>query len=207
MKKIRNWMLAITALFIAGSASAQYRPPLSIDANWSIAQPLGSLKDYSNNTSLRGWGAGVQYMLNGQLAVGLRTGYQDFYERSPRAVYSDPKQGDVSAVQTRTLQVIPIQATVSYTFLKQDQPVLPYAMVGVGTAHMRYEKYWGEFVEADKSWQFLVSPEIGINIPFGKASPLMFNVNARYNYSPYKMGDITSFNTIQGNIGLKLHLN
>lgn len=207
MKKIRNWMLAIAALLIGGSASAQYRPPLSIDANWSISQPLGSLKDYADKTSLRGWGAGVQYMLNGQLAVGLRSGYQDFYERVPRAVYHDPSQGDVSAVQTRTLQVVPIQATVSYTFLKQDQPVLPYAMVGVGAAHFKYEKYWGEFVESDKSWQFLVSPEIGINIPFGKASPLMFNVNARYNYAPYKLGEITSFNTIQGNIGLKLHLN
>lgn len=206
MKKIRIWILLLMGCVASEAVSAQFRPPLSVDANYSIAQPLGSVKDYTNKTSFRGWGAGIQYMLNDQWAVGIRSGYQDFYERLPRAIYHD-QQGDVSAVQTRTLQVIPIQATVSYSFLKQDQPVLPYVMLGVGTAHMQYEKYWGEFVEEDGSWRFLVSPEAGINVPFGKASPLMFNVNVRYNYAPYKMGDITSFNTIQGNIGLKLHLN
>ncbi|RFS19717.1 hypothetical protein DVR12_21710 [Chitinophaga silvatica] len=207
MKKIRIWMLIFAGCFATKAVSAQFRPPLSVDANYSITQPLGSLKDYTNKTSFRGWGAGIQYMLNDQWAVGVRSGYQDFYERIPRAVYHDPQQGDISAVQTRTLQVVPIQATVSYSFLKQDKPVIPYAMVGIGTAQMKYEKYWGEFVEEDNSWRFLLSPEVGINVPFGKASPLMFNANVRYNYAPYNVGDITSFNTIQGNIGLKLHLN
>ncbi|MEZ2441074.1 outer membrane beta-barrel protein [Chitinophaga sp. RCC_12] len=206
MKKIRNWILIFAGCFAAQAVSAQVRPPLSVDVNYSIAQPLGSLKDYSDKTSFRGWSAGLQYQLNNQWSVGLRSGFQDFYERLPRAVYPD-KQGDVSAVQSRTLQVIPIQATVSYAFTKPSAAVIPYATVGVGTANMNYEKYWGEFVEKDNSWQFLVSPEIGINVPFGKASPLMFNANVRYNYAPYKYGDITNYNTVQGNIGLKFSLN
>ncbi|MFY0254032.1 outer membrane beta-barrel protein [Chitinophaga sp. 30R24] len=205
MKKIRNWILILAGCLTVQAANAQIRPPLSIDGNYAIGTPLGSLKDYSNKTSFRGWGAGIQYMFNDQWAVGLRSGYQDFYQRLPRAVYHDA-QGDVSAVQTRTLEVIPIQATVSYSFLKQDMPVLPYLMVGVGTAHMNYEKYWGQFVDKDGSWQFLVSPEIGINVPFGKGSPLMFNANARYNYAPYSYGDISNFSSFQWNVGLKLHI-
>ncbi|PSL47762.1 outer membrane protein with beta-barrel domain [Chitinophaga niastensis] len=206
MKKIRNWILIFAGCMAAQTVSAQVRPPLSVDINYSIAQPLGSLKDYSDKTSFRGWSAGLQYMLNNQLSVGIRTGFQDFYQKLPRAVYPD-KMGDVSAVQTRTLQVIPIQATVGYAFTKPDKAIIPYASVGIGAANMNYEKYWGEFVEKNNSWQFMVSPEIGINVPFGKASPVMFNANVRYNYAPYSYSDITGFNSVQGNIGLKFHLN
>ncbi|MCW3467369.1 porin family protein [Chitinophaga nivalis] len=204
MKKIKNWIMIFAGCFAAQAVSAQYRPPLSVDINYSIAQPLGSLKDYSNKTSFRGWSAGLQYMLNDQLSVGIRSGFQDFYERLPRAVYPD-KSGAVSAVQSRTLQTIPIQATVGYAFTKPDKAVIPYANLGIGAANMNYEKYWGEFVEKDNSWQFLISPEIGINVPLGQASPVMFNAGIRYNYSPYKYNDITSYNTIQGNIGVKYH--
>jgi hypothetical protein len=206
MKKIRNWILIFAGCITAQAVSAQSRPPLSVDINYSIAQPLGSLKDYSDKTSFRGWSAGLQYMLNDQWSVGVRSGFQDFYQQLPRAVYPD-KQGDVSAVQSRTLQVIPIQATVGYAFTKPDKAVIPYARLGVGTANMNYEKYWGEFVEKNNSWQFLVSPEVGINVPFGKYSPLLFNASVRYNYAPYKYQEITSFNSVQGNIGLRFHIN
>jgi hypothetical protein len=206
MKKILNWMLILAGCMAVQAASAQSRPPLSVDVNYSIAQPLGSLKDYSNKTSFRGWSAGLQYMLNDRLSVGIRTGFQDYYQKLPRAVYPD-KSGDVSAVQTRTLQVIPVQATIGYSFTSPASVVIPYGSLGIGAASMNYEKYWGEFVEKNNSWQFMVSPEIGINVPFGKYSPVMFNANVRYNYAPYKYQDITSYNSIQGNIGLKFHLN
>ncbi|CAL1519900.1 outer membrane beta-barrel protein [Chitinophaga sp. MM2321] len=206
MKKIKNWILIFAGCIAAQAVSAQSRPPLSVDVNYSIAQPLGSLKDYSNKTSFRGWSAGLQYMLNDQLSVGIRTGFQDYYERLPRALYPD-KTGDVSAVQSRTLQSIPVQATISYAFTKPGSTVIPYGNLGVGAANMNYEKYWGQFVEKNNSWQFMVSPEVGINVPFGKYSPVMFNANVRYNYSPYKYNEITNFNSVQGNIGFKFHLN
>nr|WP_295864485.1 outer membrane beta-barrel protein [uncultured Chitinophaga sp.] len=205
MKKIKNWLLIFAGCIAAQAVSAQSRPPLSIDINYSIAQPLGSLKDYTDKTSFRGWSAGLSYMLNDRLSVGVRSGYQDFYERIPRAVYPD-KQGDVSAVQSRTLQVIPLQATVGYAFTPATSPVIPYGVLGVGAANMNYEKYWGEFVEKKNSWQFMVSPEVGINVPFGRYSPVMFNANVRYNYSPYKYNDITNYNTVQANVGIKVHI-
>ncbi|WP_343743741.1 outer membrane beta-barrel protein [Chitinophaga sp.] len=205
MKKIKNWLLIFAGCITAQAVSAQSRPPLSIDLNYSIAQPFGSVKDYANKTSFRGWSAGLSYMLNDRLSVGVRSGFQDFYERLPRAVYPD-KQGDVSAVQSRTLQVIPLQATVGYAFTPATSAVIPYGVLGIGAANMNYEKYWGEFVDKKNSWQFMVSPEVGINVPFGRYSPVMFNANVRYNYAPYKFNEITSFNSIQGNIGIKVHI-
>ncbi|MGE7777073.1 outer membrane beta-barrel protein [Chitinophaga sp. NPDC101104] len=206
MKSIKTIIMGL-ALIAGGAvaAHAQSRPPLSVNVNYSIAQQLGSLKDYADKTSFRGWNVGVQYHLNDQLAVGLKTGFGDFYERVPRAVY--PGKGeDISAVQTRTLQTIPILATAQYTFTKPDAAVLPYAGLGIGTANMNYEKYWGEFVEKENKWAFQVSPEVGVNVPFGKYSPFMFNASVQYNYAPYKQFEIKNFNTVQANIGLKFHI-
>jgi len=51
---VRIWILAIAACLAVQAASAQVRPPLSFNFNYSIAQPLGSVKDYSDKTSFRG---------------------------------------------------------------------------------------------------------------------------------------------------------
>ncbi|ASZ14262.1 porin family protein [Chitinophaga pendula] len=206
MKSIKNWILLLAGCLGMQAATAQVRSPLSVQVDYSIAQPLGSLKDYANKTSFRGWRAGLQYSLNDRFSVGLRTGYQDYYERLPRAVYPD-KSGDISAVQTRTLQVIPILATAQYQLTKPESAVIPYVGIGIGGAHLNYEKYWGQFVEQEKKWAFQVAPEVGVNIPFGRTSPLLFNASVQYNYSPYNVGEITSFNAVQANVGLRLHIN
>ncbi|MBO9151203.1 outer membrane beta-barrel protein [Chitinophaga sp. GCM10012297] len=206
MKSIKTIILVlIGSLGVSGAFAQSSRPPLSLNLNYSIAQPLGSLSDYAKNTSFRGWQIGLQYALNDRLALGLKTGFSDFYERVPRAVY--PGKGeDVSAMQTHTLQTIPILATVQYTLASPEARVMPYAGLGVGTANMNYEKYWGEFVEKENKWAFQVSPELGVNVPFGKYSPVMLNANVQYNYAPFKVNEISNFNSIQANIGVKFHI-
>jgi hypothetical protein len=206
MKSIKLWILLMVASLGVQSAFSQVRSPLSINVDYSIAQPLGSLKNYTDKTSFRGWRAGIQYQLNDQLSVGIRSGFQEFYQRLPRAVYSD-KGTDISAVQTRTLQATPILATIHYQLTKPDAAVIPYVGLGVGTVNMLYNKYYGQFTDRYNSWQFAASPEIGINIPFGKGSPLLFNASVQYSYSPYKQQEITSYNVLQANVGLRFHIN
>jgi outer membrane protein W len=202
---MKSIIFFLAAFLGVQSAFAQIRSPLSIDAEYSIAQPLGSLKDYTNKTSFRGWRIGMQYQLNDQLAVGLRSGYQEFYQRVPRAVYH-VDGSDVSAVQTRTLQVTPVLATIQYQLVKPDKAVIPYIGLGVGGASFVFNKYYGEFSDDHNSWQFLVSPEVGINIPFGKGSPVLFNASIQYSYSPYKWEDVTNYNAVQANVGLRIHI-
>jgi outer membrane protein W len=206
MKSIKRWILVMIAFMGVQTGFAQVRSPLSINVDYAVAQPFGSVKNYADKTSFRGWRAGIQYQLNDQLSVGLRSGFQEFYERLPRAVYSS-KGGDISAVQTRSLQVTPILATVHYQLTKPDAAVIPYVGIGVGAANMLYNKYWGEFTDRYNSWQFAASPEVGINIPFGKGSPLLFNASVQYTYSPYKQQEITSYNVVQANVGLRVHIN
>lgn len=187
------------------TAVAQSRPPLSIQANYAVSQPLGSLSDYASKTSGRGWNINLQYALNDRFSVGAKVGFADFYERFPREVYHGEGE-DISAVQTHTLQTIPVMASVQYAFAAPDARIIPYAGLSIGGANMNYEKYWGEFVERNSKWAFQVNPELGINVPFGKYSPVMLNANVQYNYAGYKYNEISNFNTVQGNIGLKFHI-
>jgi hypothetical protein len=205
MKSIKAIILILAGSLGVHVASAQSRPPVSFQLNYSITQPFGSLSDYAEGTSFRGWNAGFQYSLNDRLSLGAKVGFADFYERVPRAVYHGSGE-DISAVQTRTLQTIPIMAAAQYAFAAPDAKVIPYAGLGIGVASMSYEKYWGEFVEKENKWAFQVSPELGINVPFGKYSPVMFNANVQYNYAAYKYNEISNFNTLQANIGLKFHI-
>ncbi len=60
MKSMKLWILTMIAFLGVQSAFAQVRSPLSINVDYSIGQPLGSLKDYTDKTSFRGWRAGIQ---------------------------------------------------------------------------------------------------------------------------------------------------
>lgn len=205
MKSIKVIILILAGSLGVHSAMAQSRPPLSFQLNYSITQPFGSLSDYADNTSFRGWNAGFQYALNDRFSLGAKIGFADFYERIPRAVY--PGKGeDISAVQTHTLQTIPIMASAQYAFAGPDARVIPYAGLAAGMANMNYEKFWGEFVEKHNKWAFQVSPELGVNVPFGKYSPVMLNANVQYNYAAYKYNEISNFNSLQANVGLKFHI-
>lgn len=179
---------------------------LWINLNYALSQPLGSLKNYTGKTSFNGWRASLLYQLNPKWAVGLGSGFYDYYERIPRKIYSD-KNSAISAVQTHTLQLIPIQPTLLY-FPKGNvgKGIHPYVGLGIGVTDVNYKNYWGEFVDKENSIAFSASPMAGIRIPFSETSPLQFNADVRYNFIPYNRNDIQTIHTIGANVGLSINL-
>lgn len=180
-------------------------PRLSLNLNYGISQPLGSLKDYTDKTSLTGWNVSLLYQINPQLAAGLGVGYYNYYEKIPRKVYED-KTTAVSAVQSHTLQLVPVQPTIIYTPHGEKPGVRPYVGLGIGVTDVNYEKYWGEFADSQNKIAFSVSPMAGVHIPFSQTSPIALNAGVRYNYVPYSHNEIKNISTIEGNIGLSIHL-
>src|SRR5687767_4551384 len=74
---------------------------LQLDLNYSISIPSGSFKeDAVDKASFRGFTANLLYNINDHISVGFGTGYQDFYQKYPRAVYKLQEGGEVSAVLT-----------------------------------------------------------------------------------------------------------
>src|SRR6266540_1078215 len=107
-------IIIITGLLIAAvkpfSVQAQERE-LQFDINYNISIPGGSFKtDAVDKTSFRGWTANLLYNVTDKISIGLGTGFQDFYQKFPRAVYKLQEGGEVSAVITNSIQTIPILA-------------------------------------------------------------------------------------------------
>lgn len=185
--------------------SRQGPSKLVLNLNYGISLPLGDLHQYVNKPSFNGWNAALLYQINPKIAAGLGFGFYDFYQKLPREVYGD-KNSAISAVQTHTLQYIPIQPTVVYTPNGNKGAVQPYVGLGIGGALVNYNKYWGEFGDKDNKFAFSVTPMAGIHIPFGKTSPLKLNVGVKYNYIPYTNDEIHNLSAVEGNVGLSLHL-
>lgn len=178
---------------------------LHINLNYAATQPFGSLKNYADNTSFNGWRASILYQVNPNWMMGLGSGFYDYYERLPRKVYQGHNSA-ISAVQTHTMQLIPIQPTVLYFPGKKDRKIKPYIGLGIGITDVIYKNYWGEFVEKDNNIAFSASPMVGVRIPFSETSPLQFNADVRYNFIKYNKHDMETINTVGVNVGLSINI-
>lgn len=203
----------LIALLIGGMVGAALLPAaaraqmgaVKLNVNYTVSSPLGDLKDFISNTSYRGWTASVLYGVSDKFSVGLGTGYQDFYEKYPRANYKLSTGEDVSAVVSNSLQTIPILATAQYNFLP-NATVQPYVQVGVGGNLVLYRQFLGEFGSDDTKFGFAARPEAGLFIPFRKGGPSGISVNAAYNYMPFSSFGIDGFDSWGAGIGVKFPL-
>jgi outer membrane protein W len=205
-KQLSSGMLLIVSLLLLTAvpftAKSQERE-LQLDVNYAIGIPAGSFKsDLVDKTSARGWTANLMYNATNKLSVGLGFGFQDFYQKYPRAVYKLEEGGEVSAVLTNSIQTIPLLAQVQYRFLP-GKTVQPYVGIGVGGNMIVYDQYLGEFENSKSSFKFAARPEAGVFIPFRREGPAGLHVFGAYNYMPYNTNGIDNLNNWGAGIGVK----
>jgi opacity protein-like surface antigen len=206
--QFRTAMLLITSLFLLAlipfNSKAQERR-LQLDLNYAVGIPGNSFKnDAIEKTSARGWTANLLYNINPHISVGVGTGFQDFYQKYPRAVYK-VNGGDVSAVLTNSIQTVPILAQFQYRLLP-GKTVQPYVGVGVGGNIIMYDQYLGEFDNSKSSFKFAARPEAGLFVPFRKDGPAGIHLFGAYNYMPYKMDGVENLSNWGAGIGVKFPL-
>ena len=207
--QLRMAMLLVTSLlFLAVSpftSKAQERV-MQLDLNYGIGIPSGSFtSDAVDKASFRGWTANLLYNITPHISVGVGTGFQDFYQKYPRAVYKLAEGGEVSAVVSNSIQTIPILAEFQYRFLPGNI-VQPYVGVGVGGNMVVFDQYLGEFDNSKSSFKFAARPEAGVFIPFRKDGPAGVHLFGAYNYMPYNMDGIDNLNNWGAGIGVKFPL-
>src|SRR5690242_18768436 len=111
MKQFRIILVAAVLLTMGATAVHAQSGQLRLDLNYNYSLPLGSFKnDLISDGSGRGFTAALQYGINNKWAAGLGVGYQDYYQKYPRAVYQLDKTQSVSAVLSNSIQVTPIVA-------------------------------------------------------------------------------------------------
>ncbi|HEU4904101.1 MAG TPA: outer membrane beta-barrel protein [Flavisolibacter sp.] len=204
--KRRTIYFLFAALFVGVAAQAQFKGKTQLDIQLNAALPTGSLKNAVSDMSLRGLKANILYGIDDQLAVGLGTGFQDFYQKYPRQLFKLSDGSDLSAVRSFSIQTIPILAEAKWSFTP-EAAIQPYAALGIGGNLINYNDYVGEFtLEQKTKFGFAARPEAGVYIPFRKGGESGFTVGASYNIMPFKSDAVNNLNHIGIHAGFALPL-
>ena len=194
--------LATVMLFFGTAAQAQREGLAKMDIQLNAAIPTGSLKETITETSLRGAQASVLYGITNQIAIGLGTGFQDFYQKYPRQLYKLSNGGDLSAVRSFSIQTIPLLVQGKYQF-SPGATVQPYAALGVGGNFINYNDYVGQFsLEQKAKFGFAARPEAGLFVPFSKDGETGFTLGASYNLMPFRNNQFNNLNSIGIHAGI-----
>ncbi|HWB26633.1 MAG TPA: outer membrane beta-barrel protein [Chitinophagaceae bacterium] len=197
----------IIATLVLGAVSATGRAQkgdvkFNLDYNYSM--PMGNFKNnIISNASPRGGTGEIMYSLSNKVAIGGLAGYQDYYQKYPRALYKTGPNETTSAVLTNSIQSIPVMAKVNYMPLgSSGAPVQPYLSGAAGFTFIGFKQYLGEFGSSDNAVSFAAKAGAGVFIPFGKLSAAGVSVGADYNYVPYNKNGFGSLNSLNVHAGV-----
>ncbi len=203
MKKILN-IAAVTIFLLVTSATVHaQKGDVKFNLNYNYSMPMGNFKDnIISNSSPRGGTGEIIYNFSSKLAIGGAFGYQDYYQKYPRAVYKTGPNETTSAVLSNSIQTVPVMAKLTYSPAGNGGAVQPYLSGGAGAAFVDFKQYLGEFGSATNSVSFVAQAGAGVFIPFGKLSAAGLRLGADYNYVPYNKDGFGALNTLDVHAGV-----
>ncbi|HUZ58396.1 MAG TPA: outer membrane beta-barrel protein [Hanamia sp.] len=205
MKKIKIIIAALGIICFSQSANAQ-KGTFKLDLNYNYSLPISGFKsDLISDNSPRGFMGGLMYSFNDKLSAGLGFGFQDYYQKYPRALYPISKSQEVSAVLSNSIQTTPVILEAKYfplsaSFLK------PYVSVGAGANIIDFNQYLGEFGSGQTSVGFRAQGGLGVMIPFTKFSSSGINVGATYDYASYHKFGYNDLSSVNFQAGVTINL-
>lgn len=195
-------IVLLLMLSLAGIVKVNAQQGLTkVEVNYSAAFPTSSFKDLISDGSFRGIDLKILHNINDKIAVGLTTGFQDFYQKYPRAVYKLNDGSDVSALVSNSVQTVPLLATFHYNFSPQ-QRLQPFVGAGVGGDIVLYRQYLGEFGNSKNSFAFQAQPRVGLYFPFREGGTTGLTLSGYYNIIPFKYNGTTNLNSFGVSLGI-----
>ncbi len=175
-----------------------------VTLRYGVAQPLGGLSDYIDQTGTRNFALAGEWVRPGNLSYGAQYSTNSFKKRLPRQLYTFGDGADVSAVQTRTVSIQSLVATGKYHFAGVNARTRPYVQVGLGAALVDYGLYWGNLAdEANGSTvHFTAQIAAGSRFLFGREGHWGADVQAGYQYVPYARSGISTVASAGASVGL-----
>ncbi|MVM36155.1 hypothetical protein GO755_39450 [Spirosoma sp. HMF4905] len=171
MKRI---IAVIALLGLTTSAWAQYKNEytpessiydryvtFNISARYGVAFPMGGQQGYIDKISPTNLALDAEWLFPQRFSIGLKTGYQYTHQRLPRQVYQYDDQS-ISAVQTRTLSMIPAMVSLSYYFADNSAAIRPYVQMAGGGAFVDYTNYFGPLADQKSGFKGAIAPAIGL---------------------------------------------
>jgi hypothetical protein len=206
MKNLKTILIAASLCMLLPVKTKAQKRTTQFNLNYNYSIPTGAFKsDLVSDNSPRGGRGSILYFFNNRFAAGLESGYQDYYQKYPRSVYSLGKSQDVSAVITNSIQTIPFIVKAKY-FPLAASGIRPYVSVGAGGNLIDFKQYLGEFGSQSSSVGFLAQGGVGIMVPFGRFSRSGLNIGASYDYAPYTKYNYHNLNSlnVQGGVVFSL---
>lgn len=203
MKRILLCGLAALTLVVGlcDDASAARRVSYKGDNVWlitySVGVPFEDTKDYVAQTSWLGFSIEGRQFVNGTTTVGISAGWQTLDERA----YRTSQLGSATTVtgtQYRYQNVFPALATAHLYFGSPETAKL-YVGGGVGAYWIERRTEVGLYAFTEKNWHFGVAPEVGLVMPSGSTSWVVF---ARYHYA-FEAGDQAAQQWLTIQVGLQ----
>lgn len=177
--------------------------------NYQMSIPLGSSRDFVSKASFEGININWAYFVTNHLTVGVDLTYNNYHQKIGQQIYRPNDFTAINAAQYRYTQVFPLKAQVKY-FFTPNRFIKTYAGLGIGALSAGEHTIIQDIDIWNNNWGFLVSPEIGMLIPFGRDAMWGANVTAGYNYSTNssKYGNINIDNrqAFYFNVGLYIAL-
>ncbi len=151
----------------------------NIAARYGVSMPLGGQKGYIDKASPTNLAIEGEWLFPQRFSIGIKTGYQYTNQRVPRQVYQYDNQS-ISAVQTRTLSIIPAMASLSYYFAGNADAIRPYIQMAGGGAYVDYTNYFGPLADQKSGFKGAIAPAIGLKYYGKREQGLGAEIQAQY---------------------------
>ncbi|GAB2603944.1 hypothetical protein [Spirosoma areae] len=155
----------------------------NISARYGVSLPMGGQKGYIDKISPTNVGLEGEWLFPQRFSLGMKTGYQYTQQRLGRQVYtysSSAADQSISAVQTRTLSIIPVMASVSYYFATNAAAIRPYVQLAGGGAYIDYTNFFGTLGDQQSGFKGAIAPAVGLKVYGGRERGLGAEVQAQY---------------------------
>lgn len=170
----------------------------SIEYNASF--PLGEFSDFISKPGYRGWSFELKGVINDNLAIGGSVGWYAFYEDFERDTYLFDG-GSLTSSVFNYYYSVPLRVVAHYYFLP-DAFIQPFAGLSIGTNYNEKRREIGFYLFEEKKWNFGLTPEAGVIIPFGDMAEWGAQIKGRFNYLTYN--DYEQDNTMFFDISIGL---
>ncbi len=143
--------------------------------------PIGPFSSsYIDKPTLRNYSFSVDWVLQKPISIGVEVGKTFYSQRLPRAIYQTT-DGDISAVQTRTIDLMPIQGVISYYFAKPNAMIRPYIQASVGADLLNYSLYYGSLADQLQSVKLTYGGAAGAKFLFKRDGSVGADIRIKYN--------------------------
>ncbi|WP_128546062.1 outer membrane protein [Larkinella soli] len=172
---------------------------------YGVGFPTSSQQSYIDKMGTRNFALAIEADFPGHLSLGGRIGHQYTSDRLPRQVISLGDGSDVSAVQTRTLTLVPLMAIGSYHLTERNAPFRPYVQLGAGGAYVDYTTYYGSLADQKTGVRAAVAPAVGAKFLFGRNSNLGAEIQAQYQHVFFNYNELKNSGNVLVSVGLSYH--